>query len=270
MTRLVEADINEVVIRLRQYDEELKQQIGHSLVEVAMHAVNLEKRVTDYKTAVVPVTSGLGIIDGFSDTVCGILKYCGIDAYVTQGTDVAGLQEAYGTGAELVFMADDNICSAFSIVGKPVFSDNGYATGTGFAAALTMGMKEKEEVLVMGAGPVGTAAAAYLDAQEIPVSVYDVLPEKATKAVEGLTHAAVLKEGRKKHEFTYIFDGTPVGEVLSVSDVRKDTLIAAPGMPLGITEEGRKIATVIYNPLELGIITMYFDCVKQLAGEGAV
>ena len=25
-------------------------------------------------------------------------------------------------------------------------------------------------------------------------------------------------------------------------------------------------ATVIHNPLELGIITMYFDCMKQLEG----
>jgi pyrrolysine biosynthesis protein PylD len=37
-------------------------------------------------------------------------------------------------------------------------------------------------------------------------------------------------------------------------------------MPIGVKDEVMDIATVIYNPLELGIMTMYFDCINKLEG----
>jgi pyrrolysine biosynthesis protein PylD len=45
--------------------------------------------------------------------------------------------------------------------------------------------------------------------------------------------------------------------------VTDKTIIAAPGMPCGVCPEAREKATVIHNPLELGIMTMYFDCIKK-------
>ena len=139
MTRLVEEDINTLIINLKAYDGTLKQQTGMALVDIAMGAVGRKRPFRSLKVAVIPVNSGLGIIDGFSDTVCGI------DAYVTQSTDVGGIQEAYRMGAEMIFMADDDVCSAFA-VGSNAYSDNGYATGIGFAAALEMIMRERKEI----------------------------------------------------------------------------------------------------------------------------
>lgn len=266
MTRLVEEDIETLIVNLKKYDGEIRQQTGMAMLDIAMHAVSLDTGFQNKRTAVVPVTSGLGIIDGFSDTVCGILKYCGIDAYVTQKTDVGGIQEAYQTGAELIFMADDDVCSAFSITDS-VYSDNGYATGIGFAAALELSMRKQgadgEEVLILGLGPVGQAAALYLASRGFQVWVYDT--QQSVSEQFALQHKGiqVLEDVREKGRFTYLYDATPVGNVIGLECVQEDTVVAAPGMPLGVTEAAREVATVIHNPLELGILTMYCECVKK-------
>lgn len=272
MTRLVEEDINTLIINLKAYDGTLKQQTGMALVDIAMGAVGRKKPFRSLKVAVVPVTSGLGIIDGFSDTVCGILRYCGIDAYVTQSTDVGGIQEAYRMGAEMIFMADDDVCSAFA-VGSNAYSDNGYATGIGFAAALEIAMREKKEaknVLVLGLGPVGRSAAEYLQQNGCDVWVYDTNPNATEDFLASHPGVKQLSDSRDKKKFTYIYDATPVAHVIGKEDVTEKTVIAAPGMPLGVDEDARKIATVIHNPLELGILTMYCDCLKQMEEAGSI
>lgn len=272
MTRLVEEDINTLIVNLKAYDGTLKQQTGMALADIAMSAVGRKRPFRSLKVAVIPVTSGLGIIDGFSDTVCGILRYCGIDAYVTESTDVGGIQEAYRTGAEMIFMADDDVCSAFSVGGN-VYSDNGYATGIGFAAALEMTMrkrKEEKNVLVLGLGPVGRAAAEYLQNNGCKVWVYDTNPSAMEEFLISHPEMKQLEDNRNKKEFTYIYDATPVAHVIGKEDVTENTVIAAPGMPLGVDENARTIATVIHNPLELGILTMYCDCLKQMEETGSI
>lgn len=267
MTRLVEADINTLLVNLKKYDGTIKQQTGMALIDIAMHAVGLKKPFSHMKTAVIPVTSGLGIIDGFSDTVCGILRYFGIDAYVTSNTDVGGVQEAYRNGAELIFMADDFVCSAFSLH-EGVYSDNGYATGIGFAAALEATICRRKDVekkvLVLGLGPVGCAAAEYLQNCGCQVWVYDNQESVLRSFVEQHTHISILDNKQQKKTFPYIYDATPVSHVICREDVTEQTMIAAPGMPLGVEEEAKQVATVIHNPLELGILTMYCECVKKI------
>lgn len=272
MTRLVEEDINTLIVNLKAYDGTLEQQTGMALIDIAMHAVGRKRPFRSLKTAVIPVTSGLGIIDGFSDTVCGILRYCGIDAYVTQSTDVGGIQEAYRTGADMIFMADDDVCSSFSVGGR-AYSDNGYATGIGFAAALEKAMQERKEekkVLVLGLGPVGRAAAEHLQKNGCEVWVHDTKPSAIQSFLKTHGDMHPLEEGMDKKSFYYIYDATPVAHVIGKEDVTEKTVIAAPGMPLGVDEDAVKIATVIHNPLELGILTMYCDCLKQAEESGAV
>lgn len=272
MTRLVEEDISTLIVNLKVYDGTLKQQTGMALMDIAMHAVGRKKPFRCLKVAVIPVTSGLGIIDGFSDTVCGILRYCGINAYVTESTDVGGIQEAYRTGAEMIFMADDDVCSAFS-VGSGAYSDNGYATGIGFATALEVAMRERKEeqnVLVLGLGPVGRVAAEYLQHNGCNVWVYDTNSTVMESFLTSHPGVKQLEDSRDKKRFTYIYDATPVAHVIGCKDVTEKTVIAAPGMPLGVDKDVAKIATVIHNPLELGILTMYCDCLKQMEEKSTV
>ena len=265
MTRLVESDIDHISKEIEEYDRKFFQQTGYSMEEIAKIAVGIKNKTTKRKVAAVPVTSGLGIIGGFSFSVAEILRHCGIEAIVTEKSDVAGIQEAYQSDAEIVFMSDDDICAAFCL-DKKVQSDNGYATGIGFAAALHMASGEinNKEVLILGAGPVGSAAAAYIsDVGGNPV-IYDLKYEKAQKLAATLSRAKAISECRELKQYKYIIDASTSGEFISRDDVSHETIIASPGMPIGVKKEVMDIATVIYNPLELGVITMYFHCIRQL------
>ena len=269
MTRLNTTDINTISDRLHNYDMELKKTLGYTLEEIAKKSVKAfysDSFCNKYKTAVIPVTSGLGIIEGFSETVSDILKYCSADVFVTDNTDVAGIQEAYQKKADIIFMADDETCAAFSLNGK-VYSDNGYATGVAFAAALEIMMeKVEEEVLILGAGPVGTAAAQYFSQiGAIPV-LCDLYEEKARSAANSIKNAKVEKDLKNMNKYMYILDASTSGGFIKENDITEHTKISAPGIPIGAAEEIRDKVFVFHNPLEIGIMTMYFDCIIKLIG----
>ncbi|MDR1617009.1 MAG: 3-methylornithyl-N6-L-lysine dehydrogenase PylD [Syntrophomonadaceae bacterium] len=266
MSRLHENDIIGIAGQLPQYDAALKKSLGYTLEEIARKAVGCREHNPGFRTAVIPITGGMGLIGGFSRTVSHILNHCRARAFVTDEPDVAGLQEAYKKGAEIIFLADDFICSAFS-THSCVFSDNGYATGVGFAAALEImaGKAPPAEVLILGAGPVGSAAAAYLSQAGFDVIIHDTDEEKTRCAANKIAGVKAAGNIGDLKNYPYIVDATTASGFINPEDVTAATKIAAPGMPLGVTEEALAIACVFHNPLELGIMAMYFDCVHQLA-----
>lgn len=267
MTRLITKDISGISNRLHIYDMELKKTLGYTLEEIAKKSVRAfysDSIYKEYTIAVIPVTSGMGIINGFSETVSDILKHLRANVFVTKNTDVAGVQEAYEKNADIIFMADDDTCSAFSLNGK-VYSDNGYATGIAFAAALEIMMESvEEEVLILGAGPVGTAAARYFSQiGAIPV-LCDLQENKAQCVASTIKNAKVEKSLKNLNKYTYILDASTSGDFIKEGDVTENTKISAPGIPLGAAKEIRDKVFIFHNPLEIGIMTMYFDCVNKL------
>ena len=139
----------------------------------------------------------------------------------------------------------------------------------GFAAALAQAMKTRgispdQKVLILGAGPVGRSAAAYILEQGGKPYFCDTDPAREEAAVHSLPGTAGLGGETDKKEFQYMIDATTAGNIITAADVTADTIIAAPGMPLGVTGEACSIATVIHNPLELGTLTMYYSVLKQV------
>ncbi len=269
MTRLNTMDIDRISCDLQKNDRQWQRTLGYTLEEIAKKAVNASHVNTGLRTATVPVTCGMGIIGGFNEAVRDILEYCGADVFITNKTDVAGIQEAYINGAELIFMADDDVCAAFSVHGKGT-SDNGYATGIGFAAALEIMMEriEKEEVLILGSGPVGTAAAQYFSKKGAVPVVCDIDEEKACSVAASIKNARVERNRGHIRNYRYLLDATTSGDFIRSCDVTEQTRISAPGIPLGVSKEVMDQIPVFHNPLELGIMTMYFDCMKQLREGG--
>jgi pyrrolysine biosynthesis protein PylD len=262
MSRLVKSDIRFIKDDIDTYDDCFKNQTGYFMHDVAKKVANLSKISGIYRTAVVSVTSGLGIISGFAEAVCAILKHCSIDAFVTEACDVDGIYEAITNRADIVFMADDSRFVAFGVSTRAIV-ENGECTGAGFAEALVCAMRDRrEKVLVLGASTVGRAAAYYLLGKGIPVDLYDTdvsvfaNVDMHRKGLTNLENPPILKEYR------YIYDATTSADFITADDVSADTVISAPGMPCGITEEARSIATVIHNSLELGVITMYYECIR--------
>jgi pyrrolysine biosynthesis protein PylD len=264
MSRLTEDDIRFIKFNIKAYDNRFHNQTGYFMDEVARKAVSLDKTPGTYRVAAVPVTSGLGMIAGFAQAVFAILKHCAIDAFVTETCDVDGIYEAILNGADIIFMADDARFVAFGVSARAV-AENGACTGIGFAQALICAMKGiKERVLVLGASAVGRAAAAHLLKNGIPVDLYDTdigVLANVDMSCEGLTK---LEPPPVLKRYRYIYDATDSAGFITADDVSAHTVISAPGMPCGITDKASGIATVIHNPLELGVITMYYECVQIL------
>lgn len=268
MTRLNVADIKGIASNLELYDSELKKAIHYTMEEIAKYAVGLSVnyKIDDcLKIAVVPVTSGMGIINGFSETVRDILKYCGLNAYVTKTTDIEGIQEAYSIGADIVFIANDNTCSAFSL-GNKVYSDNGYATGIAFSAALELMMEKvkNEKVLILGAGQVGKAAVEYFISKEAIPVLYDIDPDKMKCIAEKASEVQLEDHSIDLKNYKYILEATNDANFIGKNDVRKGTKISAPGMPLGVKKDALDSVNLFHNSLEMGILTMFFHCIKQM------
>lgn len=216
------------------------------------------------RVAVVPVTSGYGLIGGFAKTVAGILEHVGADAFVTEQTDLSGVEEAHRRGASIVFLADDYTFCAIGIAGAAL-SDNGVATGHAFATALAH-MGAGNEALVLGAGPVGTAATERLVALGFDVSAYDTDEARLDRLVARTgarkeTSASCIGNHRN------ILDATTGAGFITRADVTPETCISAPGIPLGVTQEAARTVRLFHNPLELGVAAMYFDCLRQLSAK---
>jgi len=264
MTRLVPQDIIDVKAQLKNHNEELLAQTGAGLLGIAAEAAGLSEAqlrqlVAEARIGVVPLTTGMGIIGGFSDTVQGILSFLGADAFVTASTDVAGFNEALAAGAKQIFMADDLTCSLIDLRTRCT-ADNGIATGRGFAAALALATKNisGRTVTVLGAGPVGRAAVYYFLSKGAKVMLYDKNPAclARMKDVPGVTLAESGMDALGAGKL--YFEATTARNTITLADMSEETRVAAPGIPLGVSADAMNQYghQVIQDPLELGVASM--------------
>ncbi len=278
MTRLKVRDIQDITLGLHDYDVRLKQMTGASLRQIACRAASVEEAplvevLKRIRIAAVPVTTGLGVISGFSDTVAAITAYLGFEAFVTEGRDVAGMAEAVEKGADILFLSDDHAFVAMAPGSKHVVH-NSQATGKGFVAALEFvrGGLVDEAVLVLGCGPVGLAATEALLHSGATVALCDINQKRAL--------AAVQKFGREVSEririedtphpaftrYELILDATNEGSFIEASHLTARTLVAAPGMPCALTPEAMKEhrGRILHDALEIGTATMAVQAAGRL------
>ena len=265
MDRLTNDDIRLIPDSIKEYDIDFKAKIGKSLIELAKYLVDnqeIDQEIIRSKVAVIPVTAGLGVIEGFADAVVAILKYIGMDAFITQNADVAGFAEAFSNNVDLVFMGDDLVFSAFNINRKKVI-DNSFATGRVYAAALELaaeGVKGKT-VVVVGAGRVGLSAIDYFIQKEAKVIVIEIDKDKVKELKKrykrNLTFMDSLDEAVKYTRLILV--AAPVQGLMTEKIVNSETIVSAPAIPLGLTESAlQKLPTnnLIHDPLQLGLVAM--------------
>lgn len=257
MTRLAKKDIDGMDQDLHRLDHLLQEATGKSLLEIGAFAMGKALPLIPRRIAVIPITSGLGIIEGFAEKVKEILVYLGADVFVTENTDIRGLQEAFSRGAEVVFAADDQTFSAFHFISGN-FSDNGDATGRGFAAALYLAAKAQAqmEVLVLGAGLVGQAAIEFLLEKNVLVVLGEIDQDKARACGEKYPDIKIAADWTAG-VYQYIVEATPIADLIKAKNITDQSIIAAPGVPIGVTPgAAEKADQIIHNLLELGVATM--------------
>lgn len=277
MTRLSFADIASIDSELAEYDAQLKQKTGCTLLGIACYANGCEEgHVRESRDtarlAVVPMTGGDGLITGFSETVRGIVRHIGFHATVTGNPDAAGLAEAVGGGNTHVIVADDHRFFVLDFQKRLVF-DNSEATGCGFTAGLDLMAKKLrgKNVLVIGCGPVGRSAAKKALRLQANVTVCDRDRELGMRVAQRLSHESGKSVsvsgdlGNALSNQSLIVDASNAGNIIHARHIRPDSFIAAPGMPLGLTPAARKAigGRLLHDPLQIGVATMVISALSR-------
>lgn len=265
MTRLTSDDVRLIPFTLKDYDRALKAKIGKSLIEFARYIANdqeIDQTMMKSKVAVVPITAGLGIIEGFTEAVASILNYMGMNAFVTQKTDVAGFAEAFSKNVDLLFAGDDFVFSAFNLNRKKII-ENSFATGKAYAAALELvtGGLEGKTVLVIGAGRVGLSAIDYFIKKDAKVIVIEIDKERLAELKKIYKdHLIIMDNLKEAIKYTkLILIAAPVHGILDESMVDSKTIISSPAIPVGLTDAALKklpAENFIHDPLQIGVVAM--------------
>ncbi|MCK5682555.1 3-methylornithyl-N6-L-lysine dehydrogenase PylD [bacterium] len=276
MTRLKNSDICDISFNLCRYNRELISKTGQSLLGIACHACGVEElkikqKLDSFCVHVVPVTTGLGVISNFSETVCAILKFLGFIALVSDKPDASGITSAFENKADAIMMADDKRFVGINLNTKSVV-DNSEMTGQVFASAMDLmadGINQKD-VLVIGCGSVGEAAARKLLSFNAKLSLIDINYNTAQLLAKKLSRAEqkdkiiVLKQEDNILSYKYILEATPSENTITDSLLSELTVVASPGVPLGVSAKGCKILNdhLIHDKLELGVAAMAVALLK--------
>jgi pyrrolysine biosynthesis protein PylD len=262
MTRLTADDVRELTERLTAFENDLREVAGMGLRELAMATVAEPAPCVPLhgaRVAAVPVTSGQGVITGFTDCVAAILRHLDCEAWVTGQPDVRGIQDAVTGRADVIFLADDYRFVALDVRNGRCIDDDP-ATADGYVTALdaAAGGLFGRPVLLLGLGPVGRAAARRLVRRGAKVEVVEPNEARLQAALEIGLHVrpVALEEGLARCDL--IFDATPAPDIIDAGDVTERTIAAVPGIPSGFTLAAQQKLGVrhIHEPLAVGVAVM--------------
>ena len=270
MTRLTAEDTFGLGQGLALYEEELLRKTGRTLRQVACRAARIDEEalcesLRQRRVGVVSTTAGQGVISGFAEAVRGIISHLGFKAFVPEETDVAGFAAAIEEGADVIFMADDVRFVAVNLSTRRVV-DNAEATGRGYGAALEgmAGSVCGRRVLVIGAGRVGTGAARLLREMGAEMGICDPDSSRAQQLANEVRGVVEADLEQALHAYPLVVDASPASGIIEARHIQSGTLVAAPGIPLGLTAEAEKGIgnRLIHDPLQIGVATMMILAVK--------
>ncbi|MDI9599455.1 MAG: 3-methylornithyl-N6-L-lysine dehydrogenase PylD [Acidobacteriota bacterium] len=262
MTRLTEADVTTLTRELGTFEARLLEATGLDLRGLALRAAGMEDccvQLRGARIAAVPMTAGDGVITGFTDCVVAVLLHLGCDAWASTQPDVRGIQAAVAAGAGVLFLADDHRFIALNVT-RGCSVDDDPATADGYVAALeaAAGGLGGREVLLLGLGPVGRAAARRLIAKGASVLVVEPDEERVVAAQEvGLEVKAVeLAAGLSR--CSLVLDASPAAAIIDTDDLLPGTIAAVPGLPSAFTPAAQAAlgARHIHEPLAIGVAVM--------------
>ena len=260
MTRLTYEMIENVPDSMELRDERLRHDLEMDMRGLSFLSLGLadsDLNLNRFKVAAVPVTSGKGVTPGFCNSVCAITRHLGMESHVTEGTDVAGFYQAMEAGADIVFMADDQEFVAINMRERRC-ADNTHSTALGYFSALkkAVGSLDGQEVLVIGAGRVGSCAIELLADEKASITVVDSDAAKieAVKRrfpnikVEGHLERAVANAD-------VLMNASPAR--IRGEWIREGAIISSPGMPYSFDGLGESRASVlVHDPLQIGVSVM--------------
>lgn len=262
MTRLIEDWIKDISVTTKQYEKDLESKTGLDFIGLASAVgdVSREKIVLsskNNKVGVIPITTGLGIIGSFSESVAAILQCMNFEAFITEHTDVAGLHEAYQREAKMIFLADDNRFIAINLE-KNIISENNQATARGYVAAMegAVGKLQDRDVLVIGCGVVGREILRLLILKGAKPIAYDI----NESVLESLTNDGfkIITHSDEMAKYALVIDASSKGGWIHKGMLHPEAWIVTPGVPLSLDSDAYDYHKdrVIHDYLQIGVVAM--------------
>ena len=127
--------------------------------------------------------------------------------------------------------------------------------------AMAKGLAQRRVLVIGGAGHVGWNAVLALKERGAVVTVFDPNRHRLKSLVRGCEIAVERDLEKALGRHTLIFDASPAADIIQVRHITSETLIAAPGIPLGLTAEAHSAVKdrLIHDALEIGVATMLFQ-----------
>jgi pyrrolysine biosynthesis protein PylD len=270
MTRLTPDDVAGIPRGIAAHDRELKETVGGSLMDIARlasgHGGDLRAALKGQRCIAIPITSGRGVILGFSEAVAAILSHLGMDASVSPEPDVGGFTHALREGC-MAFAADDEVFAGMNLR-TGALTLNHDATGRAYAAALEIraGGLEGKPVALVGAGKVGASATTYLCARGAKVFAYDIAAGKAQALArafpEKVRPCASMGECLGKARLVLL---AAPGRGFIPARMVRGRVFSAPAVPVGLSKSAYDELgenCLIHDPIEIGVAAMAADLVK--------
>lgn len=276
MTRLTSEDLLSSLDNWAEYQNAVQEVFGCDIFTVLARAVNTDKnslvqKFSRSRAGIIPISSGEGIIGGFSELLAEICRFLGCSAKILPA-DEKGFEEAEKEHFELILWADDDTFLAENKI-HDFKAENGWATGLGYACALSIlaerHAKEKK-VLVLGAGPVGRAGAAYLSSQGFSVYLCDTDMAKARSHAQKLKncHAVLPEDLAECAPFGAVLDATPADTEYAEGFLDENPCIAAPCVPCHWAGKKQYAKRLWHDPLQLGTAVMLASAVTLQGTNG--
>jgi pyrrolysine biosynthesis protein PylD len=262
VTRLIEDWIKDIPGGLAEYDKKLKVKTGYDLSVLGAVAGGIDGRAIHraagkIKIAVIPVTTGLGIIGSFAASVAEIASQMGFATTIMTEVDVAGIYQAGHAGYELIMLADDNKFIAVNLKKNRIIENN-RATARGYVTALegAAGGLSSRSIAILGSGKVGSEALQLLRKRGAFPVVYARSDERQaqleTAGWKVFRHIELLKD------FELIFDANPAANWITSDMLHPRAWIAAPGVPLSLDQKAAAdyADRLIHDYLPIGVAAM--------------
>lgn len=275
MTRLITEWIETIEETMPAWNKQIQEWTGYDLADLAARGAGApEGTGKGNAAAVIPITSGEGIIGQFAQSVQGILNGIGMKATVTEHTDVAGLYEAVGMGADVAFLADDDRFIALNLKNGTV-GENDLGTALGYRQLLEDCCRKRtgegldgKRVLLLGYGRVGKIMYDLLLEKGAEVTVYDKDPSLAEELKK--KEIPQIREPEEMKDYSLIVDLTNEGEWIDQEWLHEDVIMAAPGVPLSLKQEDadRMEGRIIHDDLQIGTAVMVMLALKVSIPQG--
>jgi pyrrolysine biosynthesis protein PylD len=127
------------------------------------------------------------------------------------------------------------------------------------------GLSGRQVLVIGGAGQLGWKAVDLLETKGAEVAAFDLNQSKLKELTKGRKTGVERDLEEALRRYSIFFDASPAADIIQSDHIRPETLLAAPGIPLGCTMAAYDLVKdrMIHDPLQIGVATMLAEALQN-------